>query len=328
MNRALATLVLCAATTVASAHIVPIPPSVCAPDVSFSVPDGPTGAAAIAGTSDLLRIRFLAAAGEAVFCPADTANPATACAAPQSRAFTVGDATGTMSFPSLIAADIFSSGDIESPLVPITFARAGGTLAVPVTLTTGLAAAGGVVVEGASIADFGSFTLVGVTDATAVSPALAGRTLVIRITCRATPAPDIDQFPLLPEAVMSGTITKRRVSIRAVLPTNPVPSADLAAQPAMVRVRSGDATVGAALLPDGLVLRGRRFTGATSDGRASISIVPRRNGTWIVSVMLQDATMPPEAGGRALVDLALDVSGMLARGEALFVGNASRLRGK
>ena len=50
--------VLLSVAALAGAHIVPIPPSVCIPDIALTVAGGPTGSTAAAGPGDSLRIRF------------------------------------------------------------------------------------------------------------------------------------------------------------------------------------------------------------------------------------------------------------------------------
>jgi len=326
MKTAVAALAVLVAAR-AGAHIVPIPPSVCSPDVALSVPGGPTGATAAAGPADALRVRFDAPGSEALFCPADPAAPATLCAPPSPRAFTLGDATGTLTFPPRFTATVYSSGDVDSPGLRLVVASGGRTTLATLTLTSGLAAAGDQLVEGASIGDFGSLTLVGVTDAGAVSPALAGQPLVLRLACRATPAPDIDQFRTLPQATLAGTITPRRATIRALLTGGPATTPPFAGTPAMVRLRAGDTMIASAFLPAGIAASGRRFTATTPDGKSRVTVKPRRDGSWVLTLVLDGPTMPPEAGGRALVDLTLDAGGVLARGERLFVGTSQRLRG-
>ena len=101
-------------------HIVPVPPSVCAFEpLAFAVPaTGAGGAAQAPGTADTMRVLYDASASQVQLCPVDAGNPA-GCGAPVPRPFTLGAATGTLTFPGIFDGRMLSSGDvIHSVLMP------------------------------------------------------------------------------------------------------------------------------------------------------------------------------------------------------------------
>ncbi|HJQ85373.1 MAG TPA: hypothetical protein VKA21_14905 [Candidatus Binatia bacterium] len=324
MRTLLGIVVIAIAAAPAAAHFVPIPPSLCAPTITLSVV--PAGATGNAETPGVLRIRYDAAGGIADFCAADAADPTNRCTTPGATPFTVGDASGTITLPRFTAA-MFASGDLDSPDVPIVVATT-QNVSVPVTLTTGLAASSAVVVEGSPIDAGGNLALVGVLDASALSASLAGQTAVVRLSCQATPPPDLDQFGELFPTTIGGTITPRRASIRARIEGNATQPLDVAGQPATVRISAGETSVASAHFPSGLAPRGRRFSATTADGLGVVTVRPRRGGRWAVAVRFTDPAMPAVTGRRTPIDLTFDVGGRLVRAERLFAGSARRLHAR
>ena len=110
-----------------------------------------------------MRVLYDASASQVQLCPVDAGNPA-GCGAPVPRPFTLGAATGTLTFPGIFDGRMLSSGDVTIPELPLTFTLGATTATVRVTLTTGLVAMDGAVAQGTPLQGLGSFTLVGRID--------------------------------------------------------------------------------------------------------------------------------------------------------------------
>jgi hypothetical protein len=240
------------------------------------------------------------------------------------RGFMAGGVPGTFAPPPLFTATVLTSGDLLASGVPLALVLDGTTRTVPVALTTGVAGVPGLVVEGSPIAADGTFTAVAVATGTGLPPPL-GDPLVVRMTCRADPAPDLDQFRLATETrLRAGKVRAGTLALRAVVRPGPSLTPDFPGRPTILRVRAGDTTVAEAVLPNGLAPVGakRRFAGVASDGTSRIRLrfVRRRLGVdeYRLDATLAGATVPPSPSRRVTVDVVMDVGGLVARAEARF----------
>src|SRR5207245_10512246 len=178
-------LVLLLLAPSAPAHIVPVPPSTCVFDpVTIEAPaSGVVGTAAPPEAADQFHIFYDPAASQATF-DMQSVPP---------RSFTVAGVDGTFALPGLVVGTLISSGDLTL-ITSLAFTMNGSTTSVPITLTTGLAAAADMVVEGMPIASDGRFALVGITAASGLGPPLGGQLLAVLLPCQAVPRPGPDQF--------------------------------------------------------------------------------------------------------------------------------------
>src|SRR5439155_1714491 len=175
--------------------------------------------------------------------------------------------------PGIVFAALRNSGDL-TVATSLSFTMNGSTTAVPMTLTTGVAAAAGMVVEGMPIASDGRFALVGITADSGLGPPLGGALLAVRLACQAVPRPDTDQFRLATRTTpVSATLTARALILRAIFAPGTMDVPDFPASPALLRASSGDATITTVDLPSGLPARGRKlFIGRSDDGRAALGV--------------------------------------------------------
>ena len=308
MRRSLTLLVLAAAlASTARAHDAPIPPSdgvfeSITIDVSA---DGRHADAAPPGGADAFRILFDTGANVAQL--GTGALPA--------RALT-GSLTGTLAFRSLFDVRLRSNGQLVAEAVPLALTLDAESANLRATLTTGLAEAGGTVVEGSPLAADGSFTLVGVASSAQL---LGGSTLVLRFTGRATPAPDLDSFALAPVTKrVAGKLSGATVRVRAVIEV-PVGATPDFTRPAALRVSSADATVGAVNLPAGLTASGRRFIAEGGGVTVAVSTLRKRPVlTHALDVTIDAPLLTPSSGQPC--DLTYDVGGLMDRGSGTFGG--------
>jgi hypothetical protein len=295
------------------AHIVPVPPSTCAFDpVEIAVPTTGIAATAAAPTAaDVLRIVYDPQASQAQF-DLRTVPP---------RSFTASGFAGTLALPSLFVSTLSNAGDLTAT-VPLAFTVDGVPATVPMTLTTGLALAAGTVVEGAPLAADGSFTLTGIAPASSLGGPLGGGTLSVRLTCRATPRPDTDQFAVATQTtIVSGIVNAKTLRLRAIFaaPATTVP--DLPGAPAVLRLRMNGAQLVSVSLP-GLPARNRKlFVGESADGRTTLAVRSlRRNGktVYLLGARVGGPTLAPLAGKRAAAELVYTAGGLFSRASASF----------
>jgi hypothetical protein len=317
MTKKLTLFLVALGARVAAAHIVPIDPSLCTFDpVSLSVPaTGATGSAAAPRDEDALRIVYDTGSSEATFCPAVALNPRGSCGVSVPRAFTLGAVAGTLTFPPIFRARMFAGGDLELAGLSVGVDVGGVSASVPVTFTSGLAAADDMVVEGAPFAGFGEFHLVGVAR-DGLPPPLAGQTLVLGLSCMAVPAPDVDQFAQPARVTsFSGRINGGKGRLRAVVDAGAAGTPVLGAAPLLVRLASNDTSIAAAVVSG--AGDARRWRGMSADGRVKVVVRTHATSELIVTLNVRHAT-PPAVSGRVLVQVTLDLAGTIARGETLF----------
>jgi len=298
---------------IAHAHGVPVLPSTC---VLAPVTLAAAGATATVDAPDgapPLRIVYDVENGTAQL-GADPVVP---------RTFVVAGTAGTFAPPPLFTATLLTSGDLLASSVPLALTLGGTAYTVTVALTTGVAGVPGTVAEGSPIAADGSFTAVAVATGTGLPAPLAGP-LVVRMTCRADPVPDLDQFrPATETRLRAGRLRDGTLVLRGVVRPGPSFVPDFPGRPAILRVRAGDATIVEVVLPDGLAAGAkRRFTGRTADGASTVALRFLRRRLGVETYRL-DATLagaaPPAAGGRRVaVTLAMDVGGLVSRTTARF----------
>jgi len=290
----------------AAAHIVPVPPSACVFDpLTIDAPSaGTTATAAPPAAADQFRILYDPQASDAQFDL--TGVPP--------RSFTVGGVTGTVAFPSVFLATLLNTGDLTAT-VPLTFTLGGGATSVTMTLTTGLAAAGDTIVEGAPIGADGRFTLVGITDQSRLGPPLAGPLLAIQMSCQATPRPDTDQFRAA--TPLSASLNARKLKLRTLFITAPGDSPNFAAAPAILRATSGSTDIATVLLASGLPAKGRKlFIGRTADGRMALGVraLKRQGQTeFLLALKVKNPTPPPAGGNPVNFSVVYTVGGVTGR---------------
>ena len=305
----LPTILLALAARIVDAHIVPVPPSSGAFNpVTIEAPDtGVTATAVPPRAADEFQIIYDPQASQAQFELSGIP-----------RQFTAAGVDGTFSLQTF-GATLTTSGDLTAT-PPLLFTMNGGTASVPIALTTGLAASGETVVEGKPMGPppDGLFTLIGMTGADPLGPPLAGRLLVVRLTCQAMPRPDTDQFRLATRTTaVSATLSARTFSARVILAPGPTDVPDFQARPAILRTTSGDTVVATIYLPAGLPARGRKlFVGRSDDGRAAIGVRSlKRSGqvVFLLALKVAEPTVPLAASAPVDVAITYDVGGLLSR---------------
>jgi hypothetical protein len=312
--RYVALAVLLLATRV-HAHSVPIPPSLCTFDPLVIAASGSsfTATAAAPGATDTFRIVYDAAASAAQFCAADPADPQNRCATvTPERSFSGGGISGTLRMPAF-SARLLASGDLAATVsLSVTVDAQSATIALP--LTTGLVVAGTTVVAGSPIAGDGHLELVGTATIDTLATPLGGTPLVVRLTCTAAPAPDLDQFvPATETRRVGGKIGATGVKVGITFRAGrEVTTPDFAA-PAVVRVAAGDAAVATLALPSLEPQGKRKFVGSTADGSVTIRRV--RGSTYRMSVRTAAAT-PPTAS--TSIEVTYQVGGLISRGMRTF----------
>jgi hypothetical protein len=175
------------------------------------------------------------------------------------------------------------------------------------------------VAEGAALTPDGTFTLVGAGGTSALPAPLGGTALLLRMTCRATPAPDLDQFaPAATMTSFAGTVGTSLARVRATLDAD-VTSPDFS-RPALVRLSTAGTAIATLALPAGLTQASRRrFTGASADGLATITVrAPKRRGRYRLVLRLPAPVLPTTTEKRVQVQLTSQVGGLLARGFRAF----------
>jgi hypothetical protein len=301
------------------AHIVPVPPSVCAFEpIALAVPaTGLDGSAQAAGPADTMRVLYDASASQVQLCPVDAWNPSR-CGTPVPRAFTLGSATGTLTFPGIFDGRMLSSGDVTIPDLPVTFTLGETTTTTRITLTTGLVSVNGAVAQGTSLQGLGSFILVGRIDGGALPAPLAADAMLVTLSCQPRPVPDKTQFlSPLPMTPIGGQLTTDQMRLRTTITISSSSPPDLT-HALMLAVNLDGKMVASAVFSAG-VSGSRKLTGTSDDGNAVLTIKRASAGRLIVSASLRNTTLPPQSpGAPVLLDLTLDGGSFIGRGEQLF----------
>jgi hypothetical protein len=325
---------LLVAVRLAVAHVVPIPPSTCAFDpIDLEWPERHLRATvASPGADDVARITY--------DVTQQTAQVTTDGAA---RGFVAGDLAGSVRVPSFVTAlvgdldssmapTVVRSGDLVAPSASLELTVGGATATIPMALTTGLAAAAGRVAEGAAIDGVGLFVLAGVAHASGLPTPFGDGTVVVRLSCRAGPRPDIDQFRGgLQSRLLHATLTANGLSLRALVAADASIPLDFPGT-AAVRASVGDLTLVDATLPAGLRRRGRRrlFVGASRGGRTRMGVQFLYNtaglDTWELALKSRAPLLPAADGSDVRLQVTTELGGLLSRMSAPFTVHASGRR--
>jgi hypothetical protein len=277
----------------AFAHNVPVVPSTCTFDPIEVTASGRTIVVSPAGPSDQLTITYDNSTASLATFDMRSVPP---------RPLTVDGAAGTLGFPGLFQAKMSASGDLVVASLTLTL----GSELVPVSLTTALAAADGVVVEGAPIRGDGRFTFVAVSTAGVAS--LGGARMFLRFGCQALPPPDLDQFATPSEVTMvTGGVRKATMKLHAAFRTDQQDAPDLSSVASILRVSAGSDDVAALSFPTGLARHGKSFVGDASDGSRLTVRVPRSKAParYAVKVRATGVAAPGAAATSLQVTLAL-----------------------
>src|SRR5215468_8009221 len=272
--RRLTLLLVAVMVRMASAHIVPIPPSTCRFDpVDFRVPAiGLSGSAQAGAAADTLRILYDASANQIQICSTVAGDGAHCGGQAVPRPFTLGALSGTLTLPSLFEGVMRSSGDVTLPDLPLTLVVGGSSATIPVTLTTGLVAVDGAVVEGTPLQGLGSLGLVGVLDGGALPSPVTGQSILLRLSCQPRPVPDKDQFvPDLQMTAIKGQITSTEARLKASIDIASATPPNLVATPVLLSVNVDGTEVASAVVSSGLQ-GDRRLTGTSDDTRSTITV--------------------------------------------------------
>jgi hypothetical protein len=305
------------------AHIVPIPPSVCTLDpLVVRAPTLGLESSVADPEAATLRTVYDANASTLRFCTTAPGAPGSCGDAPPRR-FTLDGVEGTIALPPRFATVMTARGEVVFPDLPVTVGLGGATLTTPVLLTTGLVAAGSLVVEGAPLQGIGGWLMVGVIPGDRLPAPLGGHPLVLSVPCSPRPIPDRDQF-VPPSRVrrLAGRLAAGESALRATVTVGPADRGSFATGPALFSVHVDDETVAAAVV-SGWTRDGRRLTGTTEDGRVTMTVVPRTSSVGL-TIAFRDVALAVRAPrARALVSLTLETGRLLARGERLFRADAS-----
>lgn len=298
------------------AHDVRVDPSTCVLDTVGL--EGPSGAAVVVAPPD---------AGDRVRAVYDTATSMLQFQPlRRSRGFTAAGETGGLGLPAAFDAVLLSSGDLRAEHVALDVTVGGGTVRVPIVLTTGLVDLAGPVVAGEPIGSGGRFVMVGAIPPGVLPSALDGTT-VVRFGCALDPVPDLDRFATAPAVEsLAGTLSPRGGSLRGVLRDAP-PLEVLAGEPVLLEVRVGDEQAAVLYLPDGFQGGGRRRMGTSTEGhRVTLRRGPER-GTLRLHADLSAVFLPGTPSGPADVELTLVSGAMTARGARVFRARGGTVRG-
>lgn len=303
----------------AHAHSVPINPSVCAFEpLEVAAPSAGIETVASAATdADRFRIVYDPAPSVLQVCGADPTAPANSCVDPPARAFSGDGVDGTIDF-SLFQGHITAAGDITVASAPLALTVGAQTASVAASFTTGLALADTTLAEGSAIAADGTFTLVGVATTSALPPPLGGTPLQIRMTCRAVPPPDLDQFtPPATTLSFGGTVKATGAKLKAAVEPGAV-TPDFAL-PALARLSVAGTTIATLALPAGLTASGKKFTGRSADGLSTVTVRVQKRGQRLkLALQLPTPVLPTTAEKRIELQLTTQVGGLLSRATKTF----------
>jgi hypothetical protein len=313
-------VLLVALARLAQAHSLPIDPSVCAFEpLELAAPaPGLVVVAAPPTDADRFRIVYDPAPSLLQVCGADPVDPANRCADAPPRGLSGAGVDATIDL-ALFQGRLTAAGDVTVVSAPLTITLGGETATLAVPLTTGLVAVDSVLEEGSAIAADGTFTLVGVATTPALPVPLGGTPLLVRMTCRASPPPDLDQFTAAATTrSFGGKMNPTVARLKAVVERGAV-TPDLSL-PTLVRLSVGGTTVASVSLPGGLApAGGRKFTGASADGLATVTVRSLRGGARDkVSLRLPAPVLPATSETRVDVRLTTQLGGVLARGTRAF----------
>ena len=313
-----ALLVALVAATPAGAHIAPIPPSTCVPDVQLFVAGAP---AAVDPPAPSEQFRIVYTPNSSLdrsriqVCRVDPVNP-TACV-PGARGFTAGSTQGTLALPATFNMRLVASGELQAVAVPVALTVDASPATVPFDLTTEFVVTQEALLLGEPIRASGSVTLLGAAEGGNLPPPFTNAALLLRLTCTLEPPPDLDQFALASSIKSAkGVVTPKRTKLNVTVDSEGLVP-DFSA-PAVVRLAQGNGVVVLAMLPAGLSGSGRRFSADLATG--SVIVVQKKRSHKVV---LKDNAgfVGPIATGDG--ELQLEVGGLFARVPVAFRANRS-----
>jgi hypothetical protein len=324
-------LALVLAAAPARAHNVPIPDSRCALDpIEITVPGTP-GVVTVASPAADDRAQISWRGDD------DTATFRNDAAAP--RAFTMNGLGGTIALPTTqFDAHIFYTtritGDLVWAGVSLALDYAGTAATVSVPFTTALLPFDGGVAAGAPVDDTGRFSAVGVATGPEVAAAFGRDSVLVRLDCHAEPGPDFDQFQFTSFKLLAGSIRAGLFTVKGTLEPGFVPPPDFGTEATLLRASTGDQTIAAAHLAQGLPRKGRkrRFAGRSDDGQARVTVRFARSeadlDVYAVTMRVKGAVLPAVADRDVPVDLAFQGAGLVFRTSGVFRANrkGSRLK--
>jgi hypothetical protein len=317
-------LALLLAVAPAQAHNVPIPDSRCALDpIEITVPGSPnTVTVAAPAADDRAQISWRGDDDTAIFRNDDA----------QPRAFTMNGVAGTVAIPTTeFSAHIFyttlATGDLVWPGVSLALAYGGTAAMVSVPFTTSLLAFDGGVVSGAPVDTDGHFSAIGIATGPDVAALFGKDSVLVRLACHAQPGPDFDQFQFTGLKMLAGTIRSGLLTLKGTFQPGFIPPPDFGADPTLLRASTGDETIAATHLPQGLPRKGkkRRFVGRSDDGLAKITVRFARSDAdldiYAITVRVKGAALPASAERDVPVDLAFRSAGLVFRTSGVFRAN-------
>jgi len=316
--RSLGLICLLLSTSAALAHDVPVNPGTCTFDpFELSVPAGGSSATVSSPTAaDAMRVVYSVASATAQF-QQRSVSP---------RAFSIGGATGTIAFPQAFNAQLAASGDLHAEDVALRVALGGVTATVPVSLTTAVAVVGDVVATGSPMTGDGLVTLAGVIAAGRL-PAPLDATSVVRLTCRVAPAPDVDQFALVPAVTsLAGVLSGTAGKLRGTLKGGTVSAASISGVPAILHLDAGGASLATVDFPGGFTVQGRNLVAEGGDGSRLTLRVGKGRAPARLQVTLPGVAVPADATGSVDVQATLVAGPMTARGSRPFRARGGTLR--
>jgi hypothetical protein len=316
--RSLSLICLLLGVCAALAHDVPLNPSTCTFDpVELAGPAAGLSATVAAPTAaDATRVVYSVATATAQF-QQPVSSP---------RAFTIGGVTGTITFPQAFNAQVATSGDVHADGVALGVTLGGVATTVPVNLTTAVAVSGDIVATGAAMTGDGRVTLVGTVPAGRL-PSPLDAAAVIRLTCRASPVPDLDQFALTPTVTsLAGALSATKGQLRGALRGGVISPATVTGGPAILHLDAGGRSLATVEFPGGFTVQGRDLVAQGADG-SRVTLRPGKGRAPArLQVSLAGVAVPPDAGGSVDVRATLVAGPMIVRGGRPFRARSGTLR--
>ncbi len=316
--RALALLPALLVAATALAHDVPVNPATCTfdPIEVTAVASGASASVAPPTAADTMRVVFSVAGGVAQF-QQPTVSP---------RAFTLGGVAGTMAFPRAFDSHLATSGDLHAENVALAITLGGAASTVRTSLTSAVAIAGGVVASGTPMAGDGLVTLASVIPPGNLPAPLDGGA-VVRLTCRVTPVPDLDQFVLVPAvSSLAGVLSAHQGKLRGTLKGASLSVASVTGGPAILRLAAAGTSLVTVDVPGGFAAQGRNLVAQGADGSRLTLRLGRGRAPAKLLVTLPGVAVPAGASGSVDVEATLVAGPMTARGSRPFRARGGTLR--
>jgi hypothetical protein len=317
--RSLALICVLLGASAALAHDVPVNPSTCTFDpFELTAPDaGLSATVAAPAAADAVRVVYDVATATAQF-QQRIVTP---------RAFTIAGGAGAVALPQAFNAQLAASGDLHADQVALGVTLGGVAATVQVSLTTAVTVASDLVATGTPMAGDGRFTLVGVIPAGRLPAPLDTAATVVRLGCRVTPAPDLDQFALAPTvSALAGTLSGSKGQLRAALQGGVISPATVTGGPAILHLDAGGASLATLEFPGGFTAQGRDLV-AQGAGGSRLTLRPGNGRAPArLRAALPGVAVPANATGSVDVQAILVAGPMTARGSRPFRARSGTLR--